>query len=138
MVSIIVPIRIIDFEGILRWTLATCRLQTAIRYWPVFLSIDTMLLIAIERHVAVVRPLNFKRFVSRKNVFFQLVTVWLVSLVQVSYLVVRSKVRGVRKWNWISPVPCVPGKDSVSCYWVNRELLKTQLIDILSYFKVHV
>ncbi|ELU06697.1 hypothetical protein CAPTEDRAFT_189329 [Capitella teleta] len=92
MVSIIVPIRIIDFEGILRWTLATCRLQTAIRYWPVFLSIDTMLLIAIERHVAVVRPLNFKRFVSRKNVFFQLVTVWLVSLVQVSYLVVRSKV----------------------------------------------
>ncbi|KAI0217187.1 hypothetical protein LSAT2_030916 [Lamellibrachia satsuma] len=67
------------------WTRASCIIYVVLKYTPLFISMNTVVLIAIERCVAVVLPAKFAAFASRRNVKIHLAVVWLTALVEMIY-----------------------------------------------------
>ncbi|KAI0230956.1 hypothetical protein LSAT2_018680 [Lamellibrachia satsuma] len=100
MCVIVVPLRIVHLYNVFWWTRASCIIYVVIRYTPLFVGMNTVVLIAIERCVAVALPAKFAAFASRSNVKIQLALVWLTALVEMIYpfAIVNTAKLGVKNY----------------------------------------
>ena len=80
-----VPIRIIESNNVWTWTLPKCHAYVVMRYLPLFVNVNTIVLIAIERFVAIVLPTQFREFASERSVRLQVAAAWIVALFELGY-----------------------------------------------------
>ena len=85
MCIIVVPLRVVHVYNVFWWTRGSCIIYVVLKYTPLFVSMNTVVLIAIERCVAVVLPAKFAAFASRRNVKIHLALVWSTALVEMIY-----------------------------------------------------
>ncbi|KAI0230952.1 hypothetical protein LSAT2_018676 [Lamellibrachia satsuma] len=85
MCIIVVPLRVVHLYNVFWWIRASCIIYVVLKYTPLFVSMNTVVLIAIERCVAVVLPAKFAAVASRSNVKIHLALVWLTALVEMIY-----------------------------------------------------
>ena len=82
-----VPIRIIENNNVWTWTLPMCHAYLVLRYLPLFVNVNTIVLIAIERFVAIVLPTRFREFASERSVRLQVAAAWLVGVFELGYCI---------------------------------------------------
>ncbi|KAI0226956.1 hypothetical protein LSAT2_022591, partial [Lamellibrachia satsuma] len=61
------------------WSDIDCRFFVIVHYLPLYLGINSIMLIAVERFVAIVLPMRFRAFVAPGMVKLQLTFVWLLT-----------------------------------------------------------
>ncbi|KAI0215743.1 hypothetical protein LSAT2_032192 [Lamellibrachia satsuma] len=64
------------------WSPIKCRFYLIIHYLPLYLGINSIMLIAVERFVAIVLPTRFRAFVVPGMVKLQLTFVWLLTCLE--------------------------------------------------------
>ena len=82
LMSCFVSERIITSLQINIWSETDCRIYAIVRYLPLYLGINSIMLIAVERFVAIVLPTRFRAFVAPGMVKLQLTFVWLLTFVE--------------------------------------------------------
>ena len=85
LMSCFVLVRIIEGLHIDIWSETDCRVFAIVRYLPLYLGINSIMLIAVERFVAIVLPTHFRAFVAPGRVKFQLTFVWLLTFVELIF-----------------------------------------------------
>lgn len=92
LVCLVIPIRVLDYEGVIWWYKITCFSYVFLRFMPIFVSINTMVLITIERYLLFVKPHSFRIFTKQKNVLLQLAGVWSFSGCQCVFITLKTTV----------------------------------------------
>ena len=77
-----------------------CRFFGIVHYLPLYLGINSIMLVAVERFVAIVLPRRFRAFVAPGMVKLQLTFVWLLTFAELLF-------------------PCFYIKVSYNSLWVN-------------------
>ena len=85
LMSCFVSVRIIANLQINIWSATDCRVYAIVRYLPLYLGINSIMLIAVERFVAIVLPTGFRAFVAPGMVKLQLTFVWLLTFVELIF-----------------------------------------------------
>ncbi|KAI0221051.1 hypothetical protein LSAT2_027526, partial [Lamellibrachia satsuma] len=85
LMSCFVSERIITSLQINIWSETDCRIYAIVRYLPLYLGINSIMLIAVERFVAIVLPTRFRAFVAPGMVKLQLTFVWLLTFVELIF-----------------------------------------------------
>ena len=85
LMSCFVSLRILGKFHINVWSAANCGLFVIVRYLPLYLGINSIMLVAIERFVAIVLPTRFRAFVAPDKVKLQLTFVWLLTFVELIF-----------------------------------------------------
>ncbi|KAI0237329.1 hypothetical protein LSAT2_012172 [Lamellibrachia satsuma] len=85
LMSCFVLVRIIEGLHIDIWSETDCRVFAIVRYLPLYLGINSIMLIAVERFVAIVLPTHFRAFVAPGKVKLQLTFVWLLTFVELIF-----------------------------------------------------
>ena len=67
------------------WSDTDCRFFVIVHYLPLYLGINSIMLIAVERFVAIVLPTRFRAFVAPGMVKLQLTFVWLLTFVELIF-----------------------------------------------------
>ena len=67
------------------WAASDCRFYVIVHYLPVFIGINSIMLVAVERFVAIVLPMHFRAFVAPGMVKLQLTFVWLLTFVELIF-----------------------------------------------------
>ncbi|KAI0220168.1 hypothetical protein LSAT2_028313 [Lamellibrachia satsuma] len=67
------------------WSAIGCRSFAIVQYLPLYLGINSVILVAVERFVAIVLPTHFRAFVTPGMVKLQLTFVWLLTFVELTY-----------------------------------------------------
>ncbi|KAI0226955.1 hypothetical protein LSAT2_022590 [Lamellibrachia satsuma] len=67
------------------WSDADCRLFVIVHYLPLYLGINSIMLVSVERFIAIVRPMRFRAFVAPGMVKLQLALVWLLTFVELIF-----------------------------------------------------
>ena len=86
MCVFVIPLRAMDTYHVFSWTRTSCVIHVTIRYGFSLISLNTVVLIAVERCVAVVLPAKFATFASSRNIKIHIALVWLVSLAELIYM----------------------------------------------------
>ncbi|KAK2172170.1 hypothetical protein NP493_981g00020 [Ridgeia piscesae] len=74
------------------WTPTTCRLNTVLHFLPLYLGINTIMLVAVERFVAITLPMHFRAFVTSRMVKLHLALAWLVTIIELIVPIIVVKV----------------------------------------------
>ncbi|KAI0239568.1 hypothetical protein LSAT2_009701 [Lamellibrachia satsuma] len=82
LMSCFASLRILDKLQIYIWSTANCGLYVIVRFLPHYLGINSIMLVAVERFVAIVLPMRFRAFVAPGMVKLQLTFVWLLTFVE--------------------------------------------------------
>ncbi|KAI0235227.1 hypothetical protein LSAT2_014294, partial [Lamellibrachia satsuma] len=85
LMSCFVLVRILEGLHIDIWSATDCRIFVIVRYLPLYLGINSIMLVAIERFVAIVLPTRFRAFVAPGMVKLQLTFVWLLTIVDLIF-----------------------------------------------------
>ena len=85
MCVFVIPLRAMDTYHVFSWTRGSCIIHVTIRYGFSLISLNTVVLIAIERCVAVVLPAKFATFASSRNTKIHVALVWLMALAELIY-----------------------------------------------------
>ena len=86
MMSCGVPLRIMEYLRADFWApVVNCIIFVVVRYSPLYLGINTIMLVAVERFVAIVLPIHFRSFVAPDMVKLQLLFVWLLTLAEIIF-----------------------------------------------------
>ena len=85
LMSSFVTVRILERLHFQIWSEANCHVYVIVRYLPMYLGINTILVVAVERFVAIVLPLHFRAFVTPGKVKLQLAFAWLLTLVELVF-----------------------------------------------------
>ncbi|KAI0231618.1 hypothetical protein LSAT2_018024 [Lamellibrachia satsuma] len=88
------------------WSDTDCRIYVIIHYLPRYLGINSVMLVAVERFVAIVLPTRFRAFVTPGMVKLQLTFAWLLTFVELIF-----------PWFYIEKVFAVGGIHSCSVYY---------------------
>ena len=80
-----VPIRIMEYLRADFWAPVNCIIFVVVRYIPLYIGINTIMLVAVERFVAIVLPIHFRSFVAPDMVKLQLLFVWLLTLAEIIF-----------------------------------------------------
>ena len=91
------------------WAATDCYFYVIVHYLPLYLGINSIMLVAVERFVAIVLPTRFRAFVTPGKVKLQLTFVWLLTFVELIF-----------PWYYI--------KVSFSSLWVNTGRLSHMTI----------
>ena len=83
--SCVVPVRIMEYIRTDFWTPINCIIFVVVRYIPLYIGINTIMLVAVERFVAIVLPIHFRSFVAPDMVKLQLLFVWLLTLAEIIF-----------------------------------------------------
>ncbi|KAI0218369.1 hypothetical protein LSAT2_029919 [Lamellibrachia satsuma] len=67
------------------WSAIDCRIYAIVHYLPLYLGINSIMLVAVERFVAIVLPTRFRAFVAPGKVKLQLTFVWLLTFVELIF-----------------------------------------------------
>ena len=67
------------------WSDTDCGFYVIIHYLPRYLGINSIMLVAVERFVAIVLPMRFRAFVTPGRVKLQLTIVWLLTFVELIF-----------------------------------------------------
>ncbi|KAI0226953.1 hypothetical protein LSAT2_022588 [Lamellibrachia satsuma] len=92
LMSCFVLVRILEGLHIDIWSVTDCRVFAIIRYLPLYLGINSIMLVAVERFVAIVLPTHFRAFVTPGKVKLQLMFVWLFTFVELIFICYYVKV----------------------------------------------
>ena len=92
LMSCFVLVRILEGLHIDIWSVTDCRVFAIIRYLPLYLGINSIVLVAVERFVAIVLPTHFRAFVTPGMVKLQLMFVWLFTFVELIFIFYYVKV----------------------------------------------
>ena len=92
MCTIVTTLRLMHEYRVVWWSREGCIVHEVLKHGPLFVCINTIVLIAIERCVAVVLPAKFSAFASPRNVKIQLGLVWLLALVELIFPMAIVKV----------------------------------------------
>ncbi|KAI0241259.1 hypothetical protein LSAT2_031401, partial [Lamellibrachia satsuma] len=82
LMSCFVSLRVLGKFHVYVWSAANCGLFVIVRYLPLYLGINSIILVAVERFVAIVLPTRFRAFVAPGMVKLQLTFVWLLTFVE--------------------------------------------------------
>ncbi|KAI0232409.1 hypothetical protein LSAT2_017232, partial [Lamellibrachia satsuma] len=85
LMSCFVSARIIAKLHIDIWSATDCRVYVVFHYLPLYLGINSIMLVAVERFVAIVLPTRFRAFVAPGMVKLQLTFVWLLTFVELIF-----------------------------------------------------
>ena len=91
--AIVAPLKLADVYNVFSWNHPGCIFYVVLRYTPVFVCMNTVVLIAIERWVSSVLPAKSAAFANPRNVRMHLVLVWVALLVELLYPLDNVKVR---------------------------------------------
>ena len=92
LMSCFVLVRILEGLHIDIWSVTDCRVFAIFRYLPLYLGINSIVLVAVERFVAIVLPTHFRAFVTPGMVKLQLMFVWLLTFVELIFIFYYVKV----------------------------------------------
>ncbi|KAI0221125.1 hypothetical protein LSAT2_027467 [Lamellibrachia satsuma] len=92
LMSSSVSLRILGNFHINVWSAANCGLFVIVRFLPQYLGINSIMLVAVERFVAIVLPMRFRAFVAPRMMKLQLTFVWLLTFVELIFPAVGVKV----------------------------------------------
>ncbi|KAI0232826.1 hypothetical protein LSAT2_016883 [Lamellibrachia satsuma] len=106
LMSCYVPVRIMAFLHIDIWAATDCGIYVIVRYPTLYLGINSIMLVAVERFVAIVLPTRFRAFVAPGKVKLQLTFVWLLTFVELIF-----------PWYTIKKVFGLGGLHSCSVYY---------------------
>ena len=98
LMSCYVPVRIMAFLHIDIWAATNCGIYVIVRYPTLYLGINSIMLVAVERFVAIVLPTRFRAFVTPGMVKLQLTFVWLLTFVELIYPWYYTKVSFNSLW----------------------------------------
>ena len=98
LMSCFVSVRIIANLQIDIWAATDCRVYAIVRYLPLYLGINSIMLVAVERFVAIVLPTRFRAFVAPGMVKLQLTFVWLLTFVELIFPWYYIKVSFILRW----------------------------------------
>ena len=93
LMSCFVSLRVLGKFHVYVWSAANCGLFVIVRFLPLYLGINSIILVAVERFVAIVLPMRFRAFVAPGTVKLQLSFVWLLTFVELILPAVVVKVR---------------------------------------------
>jgi len=93
LMSCFVTVRVLERLHFQIWSAANCHVYVIVRYLPLYLGINTIMVVAVERFVAIVLPLHFRAFVTPGKVKLQLAFAWLLTLVELAFPVYVVQVR---------------------------------------------
>ena len=85
----VIPLRIVHEYDVFWWSNTGCLLLVFLKYTPLFVNVNTVVLIAI----AVVLPAKFAAFATPRNVKIHLVLVWVASFIEMIFPFAVVKVR---------------------------------------------
>ena len=88
------------------WTPVTCRLHTVLHFLPLYLGINTIMLVAVERFVAIALPMHFQAFVTSRMVKLQLALAWLVTILELIVPIIVVKVNYVLRLFYCCTIWC--------------------------------
>ncbi|KAI0220017.1 hypothetical protein LSAT2_028448 [Lamellibrachia satsuma] len=120
LMSCFVSVRIIANLQIEIWSATDCRVYAIVRYLPLYLGINSIMLIAVERFVAIVLPTRFRAFVAPGMVKLQLTFVWLLTFVELIF-----------PWYYIKKVFEFDGLHSCTVYYNPYHYLYMSLTAII-------
>ena len=98
LLSCFVSERIITSLHIDIWSATDCRIYAIARYLPLYLGIYSIMLVAVERFVAIVLPTLFRAFVAPGMVKLPLTFVWLLTFVELIFALYYIKVSFILLW----------------------------------------
>ena len=98
LMSCKVSIRIIARLHIDIWSATDCRFYVMVHYLPLYLGINSIMLVAVERFVAIVLPTRFRVFVAPGMVKLQLTLVWLLTFAELIFPWYYIKVSFISLW----------------------------------------
>ena len=98
LMSCYVPVRIMTFLHIDIWAATDCGIYVIVRYPTLYLGINSIMLLAVERFVAIVLPTRFRAFVTPGMVKLQLTFVWLLTFVELIFPWYYTKVSFNSLW----------------------------------------
>ena len=101
LMSCFITVLIVQRLHPIHWTSTTCRGYIITRFMPLYLGINTIMLVAIERFVAIALPMHFRAFVTSRMVTLQLSLAWLVSTLELILPMIVVKVN-----HFLSPFYC--------------------------------
>ncbi|KAI0231617.1 hypothetical protein LSAT2_018023 [Lamellibrachia satsuma] len=85
LMSCFVSEKIIAWLHIDIWSATDCRIYVIACYLSLYLGINSIMLVAVERFVAIVLPMRFRAFVAPGMVKLQLTFVWLLTFVELIF-----------------------------------------------------
>ena len=92
IVSLAVPLRIANYEGVIYWTDRLCQSYTVVRFLPIFVSINTMVIMAFDRRVAILDPMQFRDPYRSRSITSRILLAWLIAVVELGVPVYRTEV----------------------------------------------
>ena len=98
LMSCFLFVRIIEGLNIDIWSATNCRIFVIVRYLPLYLGVNSIVLVAVERFVAIVLPMRFRAFVAPGMVKLQLTFVWLLTFVELIFPAYVVKVSFYLLW----------------------------------------
>lgn len=90
-----VPLRIVSYEGLITWSDGLCQAYTVVRFLPIFVSINTMVVMAFDRRVAILDPTQFRDPYRSRSMRSRLLGAWLLAIVALCAPVYRTEVRHI-------------------------------------------
>ena len=90
---LVIPLRIFDIYNVFTWSRFGCTFHVFLRYGIALVSLNTIVVIAIERCVAVVLPAKFAALATPRNIKLHIALVWMAVLVELVYPFAIVKVR---------------------------------------------
>ncbi|KAI0232782.1 hypothetical protein LSAT2_016923 [Lamellibrachia satsuma] len=102
------------------WLATDCRVYAIVHYLPLYLGINSIMLVAVERFVAIVLPTRFRAFVAPGMVKLQLTFVWLLTFVELIF-----------PWCYMEKVFKFGGRHSCTVYYNPRHYFYMSLTAII-------
>ena len=93
MCLLTIPLQISDVYNVFTWTRFGCSVHVFLRYGIALVSLNTIVVIAIERCVAVVLPAKFAALATPRNIKIHLALIWTAVVVEMIYPSAIVKVR---------------------------------------------